>query len=240
MRWYRRAQAEGDQGPVDDAEVDVVQSEPGEKARPQPTPQQQQMVKKPIDRNRMPLELQNRMRGVVPGPIMNRNKGVMNSPDFYRLWQDLGTAHWFGTSNPRKMENRLNKPEPLPPTKNDPKKPLQQLKPQPPQPTKSTSPNAKQPGPVAPAWQGKQVQPTKGKKAGWVGSNCRFASQAKKKEYLDPDERLQVKERFGKTECSFARDEDGCYCYTHRARSKSYDAIGDIPKDVVEFIGSTG
>jgi hypothetical protein len=69
----------------------------------------------------------------------------------------------------------------------------------------------------------------------------RWYRQAKKKEYLDASERLLVKERFGEDlECSFARDEKGYYCYTHRARSKSYDAIGDIPKSTVKFIGSTG
>lgn len=62
----------------------------------------------------------------------------------------------------------------------------------------------------------------------------------KKKEYLDDAERLLVKERFGDDlGCSFAKDKKGYYCHTHRARSKSYDAIGDIPKHVVEFIGST-
>lgn len=61
------------------------------------------------------------------------------------------------------------------------------------------------------------------------------------KEYLTKDERGQVHKRFGdKLECSFAKDKNGYYCYTHRARSKSYKTIDSIPKSDVEFIGSTG
>jgi len=61
------------------------------------------------------------------------------------------------------------------------------------------------------------------------------------KEYLTPQERQQVKERFGDNlECSFAKDKDGYYCYTHRARSESYPSIDKIPQSEVEFIGSTG
>jgi hypothetical protein len=177
MKWWEKlAQANEEPMPADAEEVDMVQSEPGEKAAPAPSPKQQQLEKQPIDRARMPVELQNRMRGVMPGAIMQRNRGIMNSPDFYRMYQDLGAAHWFGTSNPRKMENRLNKPEPLPPTKNDPKKPLVETKPQPPQPTKATSPAAKQPGPTAPAWQGQQVQPTSGKKASLDSPAMKFAT----------------------------------------------------------------
>ena len=39
---------------------------------------------------------------------------------------------------------------------------------------------------------------------------------------------------------SLARDKDGFYVYTHRARSKSYPSPGAIPKDRVKFIESTG
>jgi len=61
------------------------------------------------------------------------------------------------------------------------------------------------------------------------------------KEYLIPQERRQVKDRFGDNlECSFAKDKDGYYCYTHRARSKSYPSIDKIPQSEVEFIESTG
>jgi hypothetical protein len=58
---------------------------------------------------------------------------------------------------------------------------------------------------------------------------------------ITPEERQQVKSLFGdKSSCSFAKDEDGYYCYTHRARSDSYPSIDKIPKSKVEFIGSTG
>ena len=58
---------------------------------------------------------------------------------------------------------------------------------------------------------------------------------------VNAKERSQIKDIFGDDlECSFARDKDGYFCYTHRARSKSYDSIDKIPKSKVEFIGSTG
>ena len=61
------------------------------------------------------------------------------------------------------------------------------------------------------------------------------------KEYLNAEERQIVKDAFGDNlECSFAKDKDGYYCHTHRARSDSYKRIQDIPKAKVEFIGSTG
>ena len=58
---------------------------------------------------------------------------------------------------------------------------------------------------------------------------------------LNSEELKQVREKWGKDrECSFAKDEDGYYCYTHRARSESYPSIDKIPKTRVEFIESTG
>ena len=42
------------------------------------------------------------------------------------------------------------------------------------------------------------------------------------------------------TGCTLAKDKDGYFCYTHRARSKSYKTIKSIPKSVIEFIESTG
>lgn len=62
---------------------------------------------------------------------------------------------------------------------------------------------------------------------------------AKDKEYLTPEEREQVKGLFNDIQCSFAKDKDGYYCYTHRARSESYPSISQIPKDKVDFINST-
>jgi hypothetical protein len=67
--------------------------------------------------------------------------------------------------------------------------------------------------------------------------------KTKEHESLTPDEREQVKSRFGDFEevgCSFAKDSDGYFCYTHRARSDSYESIAKIPKSKVEFIESTG
>ena len=61
------------------------------------------------------------------------------------------------------------------------------------------------------------------------------------KEYLTSEERDLIKSRFGNDlQCSFAKDKDGYYCYTHRARSDSYKSISDIPQSAVDFIGSTG
>lgn len=39
---------------------------------------------------------------------------------------------------------------------------------------------------------------------------------------------------------TLAKDSDGFFCYTHRARSKSYKTIKAIPKSVIEFIESSG
>ncbi len=39
--------------------------------------------------------------------------------------------------------------------------------------------------------------------------------------------------------CSLGRDENGYYCYTHRARSKSYPRPAQIPIGRIRFIGST-
>lgn len=64
---------------------------------------------------------------------------------------------------------------------------------------------------------------------------------ANEKVPLTEKERKEVKKRFGEDlECSFAKDKDGYYCYTHRARSKSYQTIKKIPRGKVEYIGSTG
>jgi tRNA nucleotidyltransferase/poly(A) polymerase len=76
-------------------------------------------------------------------------------------------------------------------------------------------------------------------KLAWVRANCLFAKKKEYKEYLVADERAEVRRRFGDTQCSFAKDDDGYYCYTHRARSDSYESISDIPQKDVDFIGST-
>lgn len=64
-------------------------------------------------------------------------------------------------------------------------------------------------------------------------------AKTKKRIYLNSAERQKVKEEYGETECTFAKDKDGYYCHTHRARSKSYPALDKIPKKVVKFIDST-
>jgi len=60
-------------------------------------------------------------------------------------------------------------------------------------------------------------------------------------ERLTVEEQKQVKDKFGSdVECSFAKDKNGYFCYTHRARSESYENVNKIPKSKVEFIESTG
>ena len=39
---------------------------------------------------------------------------------------------------------------------------------------------------------------------------------------------------------TLAKDKDGFFVYTHRARSKSYKGIMTIPTKVVDYIESTG
>lgn len=57
---------------------------------------------------------------------------------------------------------------------------------------------------------------------------------------LTSSEYNEVKKKFGMNRgCSFAKDKNGYYCYTHRARSKSYKTINDIPKKDYNFICST-
>ena len=53
-------------------------------------------------------------------------------------------------------------------------------------------------------------------------------------------ERNEFYKIFGKSyECSLAKDKDGYYVRTHRARSHSYPEIKDIPKKDVDFVRST-
>lgn len=47
-------------------------------------------------------------------------------------------------------------------------------------------------------------------------------------------------EEAGSCEASLASDAQGVYCRTHRARSRSYKNVGDIPLGVIRQIGSTG
>ena len=84
--------------------------------------------------------------------------------------------------------------------------------------------------------QGSQVPVSAAKD--WINSNCKFA---KSEPQLTPADRDEIRKRFGEDlECSFAKDDKGFYCKTHRARSKSYPSIAKIPQSAVDFIGSTG
>lgn len=58
---------------------------------------------------------------------------------------------------------------------------------------------------------------------------------------LTADERSQCKAKFGNYGCTIAKNKRGeFFAYTHRARSKFYSSIGELPKDKVKFIASTG
>lgn len=71
-------------------------------------------------------------------------------------------------------------------------------------------------------------------------SSKAYEKLMKAKESITSSERSKVKELFGQSnKCSFAKDKDGYYCYTHRCRSKSYPEIEKIPMKDVEFVRST-
>lgn len=71
-------------------------------------------------------------------------------------------------------------------------------------------------------------------------SNKAYEKLMKAKESLSSSERSEVKEKFGDSKkCSFAKDKDGYYCFTHRCRSKSYESIDKIPQKDVDFVRST-
>lgn len=53
------------------------------------------------------------------------------------------------------------------------------------------------------------------------------------------EERGKARRIFGNVGCSLAKDKDGYYFATHRARTKSYENIEDIPKSKVRFVDST-
>lgn len=57
---------------------------------------------------------------------------------------------------------------------------------------------------------------------------------------LDKGDKSKIDNKFGKSRaCSWAKDKDGYFCYTHRCRSKSYASIDDIPQKDVDFVRST-
>ena len=62
----------------------------------------------------------------------------------------------------------------------------------------------------------------------------------KEMDAITSSERNEFYKIFGHSkECSLAKDKDGYYVRTHRARSKSYENIKDIPKKDVDFVRST-
>jgi len=64
---------------------------------------------------------------------------------------------------------------------------------------------------------------------------------AAQKEPVSGKEREEFYQKHGRNPgCSLARDKDGYFVYTHRARSKSYPRPSAIPADRVKFIESTG
>lgn len=56
------------------------------------------------------------------------------------------------------------------------------------------------------------------------------------------DDMREATSKFGALarKVSWAWDKDGIYCYTHRARSKSYASADKVPVRDVKFIESTG
>ena len=65
------------------------------------------------------------------------------------------------------------------------------------------------------------------------------ASNKKPHQSLTSEERVISNKRFGKTECSIVKDEDGYFAMTHRARTKSYPSLEALPKAKVDFVSST-
>jgi len=57
---------------------------------------------------------------------------------------------------------------------------------------------------------------------------------------LTSKEREECKARFGKIQCSIAKNKNGeFFAYTHRSRTKFYPSIAALPKDKVRFVSST-
>jgi hypothetical protein len=57
---------------------------------------------------------------------------------------------------------------------------------------------------------------------------------------LTTAEREEMKKRFGNPGCSIAKNKRGeFFAYTHRARTKFYPSLAELPKDKVKFIAST-
>lgn len=83
-------------------------------------------------------------------------------------------------------------------------------------------------------------KPREEKKGEPIKESTEFFESKKTKKPLTPAERAEVKKRFGNEPgCSFAKDKDGYFCYTHRCRSDSYSSIKDIPEEKYKFVCST-
>lgn len=68
-----------------------------------------------------------------------------------------------------------------------------------------------------------------------------MAKKTKKKSYITVTKPKEFLDKTPKaTGVTLAKEKSGYFCYTHRARSKSYKTPGAIPKSVIEFIESTG
>lgn len=71
-------------------------------------------------------------------------------------------------------------------------------------------------------------------------SKAAMEKMQKEMDAITSSERNEFYKIFGHSkECSLAKDKDGYYVRTHRARSKSYENIKDIPKKDVDFVRST-
>jgi hypothetical protein len=72
----------------------------------------------------------------------------------------------------------------------------------------------------------------------------KFLIEKKKKwpALLTSAEYDEARAKFGPSEkwqCSFGKDKNGYFCYTHRARSKSKESVSKIPIKDFKFISST-
>lgn len=57
---------------------------------------------------------------------------------------------------------------------------------------------------------------------------------------LEKGDLARIKKKFGNSSsCSWAKDEKGYFCYTHRCRSKSHPTIEGFPQKDVDFVRST-
>jgi len=67
------------------------------------------------------------------------------------------------------------------------------------------------------------------------------ASKRKDVRSATSDELAKFRKVFGNdTGVTLGHDRQGYFVHTHRARSKSYENIADIPKSAIKFIESTG